>query len=681
MKKFDLHIHTIPSVSDHPFDFSLDKLKEYVSRMRLDAIAITNHNLFDKNQFLKIKSELDKIVNIVVFPGVEVDLCGGHLLVITSANNIDDLNLTVSKLADYIKKQGDYIDLKLFNSIFTDLSKYLLIPHFDKDPKLPLDVIRKFGNNIFTGEVASPKKFLYLQKNKELPYTPVLFSDIRPTNDMKVFPSRQTFIDIGDITISALKTVLKDKTKVFLDSSGNQNLIELNNGEIKISQGLNIILGRRSSGKTHTLNLIQNNFGADKVKYIRQFELLQKDEAKEKSSFDAQLSERKSSLFDEYLEKFKDALDKILILPTEEEDNDKLEKYIMSLKSNAHEQNLNDIFSKSTLFNEQLFDEEATDPIEKLIKSIIFILDNSFYKDLIDEYIDRNKMINLLIKLYNNYVQIREKNAKKKYLNELIDFIKEKLKLKSSITQIDSIDFQELVRNRIERSKFIELCTYIQRERVIASKQIRHFYIEARTKCYTCASDMKQNYSQQVSFANAFLDIEDPMKFISDLKEVSVSNKDMYKLFINIVYKVYNADGFELSGGEQSEFNLLNSISDAANYDMLLLDEPESSFDNLFLKDDVNQLLKEFAREMPVIVVTHNNTIGATINPNFLIYTEKNVVNGVKKFDIYYGAPTDKQLRDKNNKVIPNFNVQMNSLEAGENAYLNREQGYENLKN
>ena len=326
MKKFDLHIHTIQSVSDHPFDFSLDKLKEYVSRMRLDAIAITNHNLFDKNQFLKIKSELDKIVNIVVFPGVEVDLCGGHLLVITSANNIDDLNLTVSKLADYIKKQGDYIDLKLFNSIFTDLSKYLLIPHFDKDPKLPLDVIRKFGNNIFTGEVASPKKFLYLQKNKELPYTPVLFSDMRPTNDMKVFPSRQTFIDIGDITISALKTVLKDKTKVFLDSSGNQDLIELNNGEIKISQGLNIILGRRSSGKTHTLNLIQNNFGADKVKYIKQFELLQKDEAKEKSSFDAQLSERKSSLFDEYLEKFKDALDKILILPTEEEDNDKLEK-------------------------------------------------------------------------------------------------------------------------------------------------------------------------------------------------------------------------------------------------------------------------------------------------------------------------------------------------------------------
>lgn len=59
------------------------------------------------------------------------------------------------------------------------------------------------------------------------------------------------------------------------------------------------------------------------------------------------------------------------------------------------------------------------------------------------------------------------------------------------------------------------------------------------------------------------------------------------------------------------------------NYDMLLIDEPESSFDNIFLKDDVNTLLKDLAEEMPVVVVTHNNTIGGSIHPNYVIYTEK----------------------------------------------------------
>lgn len=36
-----------------------------------------------------------------------------------------------------------------------------------------------------------------------------------------------------------------------------------------------------------------------------------------------------------------------------------------------------------------------------------------------------------------------------------------------------------------------------------------------------------------------------------------------------------------ISGGESAEFNLLQTIEDARNYDMLLIDEPESSFDNI----------------------------------------------------------------------------------------------------
>ena len=76
MKKIDLHIHTKASLSDSTFIFSLDKLKEYVDELSIDCIAITNHNLFDLEQFRSICDELD----CKVFPGIEINLEKGHLL-------------------------------------------------------------------------------------------------------------------------------------------------------------------------------------------------------------------------------------------------------------------------------------------------------------------------------------------------------------------------------------------------------------------------------------------------------------------------------------------------------------------------------------------------------------------------------------------------------------------------
>ena len=48
MKKVDLHVHTIATEKDADFVFDIDKLQLYVQISKLDAIAITNHNTFDK---------------------------------------------------------------------------------------------------------------------------------------------------------------------------------------------------------------------------------------------------------------------------------------------------------------------------------------------------------------------------------------------------------------------------------------------------------------------------------------------------------------------------------------------------------------------------------------------------------------------------------------------------------
>lgn len=76
VQKIDFHLHTIASIKDSDFIFSLDWLRNYVGEMELDAIAITNHDLFDKENFEEITVALDKVK---VYPGIELTLDVGHV--------------------------------------------------------------------------------------------------------------------------------------------------------------------------------------------------------------------------------------------------------------------------------------------------------------------------------------------------------------------------------------------------------------------------------------------------------------------------------------------------------------------------------------------------------------------------------------------------------------------------
>jgi len=101
MKKLDFHIHTISSSSDSDFEFSADKLKEYIETSRLDCIAITNHNLFQKEQFENIIVE----IAIPAFPGIEIDLEGGQILVIGDGTDLDDFDGKCAKISSSCSDQ------------------------------------------------------------------------------------------------------------------------------------------------------------------------------------------------------------------------------------------------------------------------------------------------------------------------------------------------------------------------------------------------------------------------------------------------------------------------------------------------------------------------------------------------------------------------------------------------
>jgi hypothetical protein len=675
MQKIDLHVHTVSTISDHAFEFSISKLLEYIDTCKLSCIAITNHNLFDYEQYKSIC----KALHIVVFPGIEVDIEKGHLLVISDNTEIEDFDLKCHEITKQIKKNTDYISFNDFQNIFPDLTRYILIPHYDKDPKLSNETISLFGDNITAGEVSGPKKFIYCIKNVSS-LVPVLFSDIRVDASLNQFPVRQTYVDIGEISFCALKHALRDKNKVFMSQSEGHSFFEVLQDGLRLSTGLNVILGERSTGKTYTLNHIFENF--ENVKYIRQFQLLERDEEADSQRFNNVISQKQSLFTQGYLKEFKNVVDDLSDVNIEDNNRD-LDTYIKSLLKNAKESERADAYSKAKLFNEVVYAENELEPLTKLINAVSIMTNNTEYKKIINKYITTEALHKLIIELIINYRNEYEINLKRRWINDLVNTIKNLLQVHTASTRIKDVDFYKILIDKQRINKFCRIVKFLKHEKTITNSSVQGFQVIASTRVFKNATEMKNLSGRKMSFSEAFQAYSDPYDFLKKLRQIDgLEEVDYFKYFVNVDYSVLNKYGYPVSGGERSEFRLLQEISEALQYNMLLIDEPESSFDNLFLKNEVNKLIKDISKSMPVVLVTHNNTVGASIGPNYILYTRKTITAEQKViYEVFSGYPTDKNLVSIDGRKLKNFNVVLDCLEAGEDAYKERGESYEILQN
>ena len=679
MKRCDLHIHTVPSVSDRAFVYDKAVIRDYVEKTGLDVIAITNHNLFDYGQFIEIKNELP---NIVVLPGIEVDLEKGHILVI--ANNDEgslfDFNAKCTDVKNQIHTATDYINYETFTRIFTDISKYLLIPHYEKSPKLPKDIVERLGRHIVAGEVSSVKKFIYMESDEE-EITPVYFSDFRVERGVapEDYPVSHTYMDVSDVNVNSLKLCLMDKTKVSLTAEKGVKLFQIfANGQM-LSTGLNIMFGKRSTGKTYTLNAIAKKFG-DRVKYIKQFELLNTGK-NDSDQFESDQKVRQERYAESFFREFSDVVTDMLETCSEADDETKIQKYLEAVMAAATQSDVNDVFSKSSLFNESEYNSQNYDELKKLISAVEALLESQQYKLIINKHLPDEALRSLLKELIDIYRSRSLDNKYRKEVNNMLKLVKESLQLKSAAPRIPNIDLYQYFVNKKKRDVFAQIAIAIKRNRTISNEKAGQFTINVSARPFTNATDLKSVVLRQMALANAFEKYSNPVLYLEALKAAGVESDRIYKLFAAIDYKILNSSGLPVSGGERSEFNFLQKIKDAILCDILLIDEPESSFDNIFLKNEVNKFIKEMAENMPVIISTHNNTIGGSIKPDYILYTEKKIVGGETKFYTYSGFPGSKVLTDVNGNSIANYDITLDSLEAGEEAYTERKGIYETLKN
>jgi ABC-type polar amino acid transport system ATPase subunit len=684
MKKIDFHIHTIPvNNKDAYFEFDLTKFKGYTDALSIDAVAVTNHNVFDLEQFKNIK---DTLHNVVVFPGIEIDFEDGHLLLIGENENLDDFNQKCESVKSEIAS-GNKITSDKLKEVFGDLGGYLLIPHYDKRPKVRQSAIDSLKEYIFAGEVQSPKKFHRIVKESGS-LTPVVFGDARISTGLNAekHQGKQTFINTNSdsLTLSVIKAALRDKNKVFLSNTGDHGFFQVfSNGQV-LSSGLNVVIGGRSSGKTYLLNKLRDIFNTEEksIKYVKQFELVKDDEKK----FNKRVEKDKSAIREEYLKEFRAVVEGITEIDRRAT-NQKLEKYVETLLDFASSEKLQDEFSRAVLFRETKYQIRHNQEKElgRLLKAVQLLLKDGTYKDTINKYLSKGNLQKLFDDLTIQFKQILEARLKKEWVNELIGGIRQELESKTSSPKIydDDVDFYQIKLERERVRRFNAIANSIKKETEIKETEVfSKFKIRAVASPFAGAQGLHDESSKQISFTSAFIKYNSPIAFLEELKSMEgLEKSELYRYFCKVTYQVLNEYGKKVSGGEMAEFNLLRVLQDARQYDMLLVDEPESSFDNLFLKKNVNKEMKEISKEMPIVVVTHNNTVGMLMEPDYVLYTQRKIVSGKDEYRIFSGSPGEKKFKTADNgESISSYDTLVDTLEAGREAYNTRKGLYNSFK-
>ena len=695
MFNIDFHIHITETIKDNNSrnntvndETTIANLKKLITENELCAISITDHNYFNKELFNDIKNELNEIK---IFPGMEISIDKQYHALLILDDQYADYEVKLSDLSKIIKNNQDFIDSDKLIEYLNNVQKnnYILIPHWYKSKNCWNEsLLTKFKNSkidikcLECGNIIKQKKL-----TKEMDeYTPVCFGDnklFRSTEEDK-YGYRVTTLDISkdDITFSKIKSALQNsKIKIFAD---NNEFIywRKNESNYYFKCGLNIILGKRGSGKTQTLNLIYkalNNVDEKSpyITYIKQFEIAEK--AKEQNFNDIlekESEEIKTKLYGDNIDSvIKDISDINLDATIKKINSD-----IDALHTVAAKQQL----QKYDILSSQLYIVFENE-LDKFIKNIVEMQKSNLIKDIIVKYQDQ--LSSLLKEIETKWYDLELNIKLKKIVNDSLDKIQKKVLAKFNVPKmpnlainlVDYVKCNEIIENNNLFFKNLEQKIETSYSGKKFKKIITKSKFENKNEMISCIGKNKGVTDDTFKYYKT----GDICKFIQVLKNDKKLSSDLLKkAIINVNIKVENEFGNNLSGGERAYYILLSELNKAnRGTEILLLDEIEYSFDNIFLYEEIVSKIKEMiSNEITICIATHNSTIALLTDPSKVIYCDYDAANN--EYQTYTGNIESKEFKnvDSSKQSINSFKTIINILESGENQYKSKKAKYDQLK-
>lgn len=680
VKKIDFHIHTVSSDKDYNFSYSGEWLQRYVNDAKLDAIAVTNHDLFDKDNFIKVQKDLP---NTKVFPGIELSLEEGHVNIIFPEEDICNLNTFSNWLATQKKGQKCKVSTEDFCSNMVNWENGIYI--FELGKSNSLAVPEKLSNVCAVGGVTSQLKFQSFYKREE-ELTPVLFSDAHASDDepeekrrdIEILKIKNTFLQIDNCTFSEIKNCISNKSKVGINEKYLNDVINVENHIV--STGLNLIVGKRGTGKTEFLKKIKKQYDSDDIYEIAQFETAKSDEYIER-----QRKEQGQSSFESWKKQYSSQFNAIqdYLNRTEEEYDKEIDEFIESVKKFAKDTTDSNSTAKYNLIKEANFEDISTKNLEKYLQELHKLI-NSHELWFILKNSDEKKKV--FIETYNElriiYVTKKKKNELQKEVNKIMDSVKKIVQSKTGIVPVSNCEFSKIIQKIQTEKEINNFMTKIICEKELKRENIYGYQIIVKLTPFKNADQFRNDIS---TGEGVNLDLIAPykdqsyIKFLKNLKKKKFfKNSNLADYFLHKEVQLLDSDGTPASGGQAVGFALMMRLEEARTKSIVLIDEPEASLDNAYIREELIRAIRDLTSYSTVFVVTHNSTLGSLLDPDYLIVTTK---TEEKEYHVLTGEFSSCIISKSSDISENSYEKFVEAMEAGIEVYNKKGEVYESLRN
>ena len=712
--KIDIHTHTKKcKAGDAPTrEITPEAFCETLQATEVGIIAITNHNVFDLEQYEEIQGRIGE--DAQVWPGIELDVLEdgvrGHLLVIVSPSGVDEFSKVVDELTKASTPDNFTTSIDQLLENF-DSFKPLYVAHYkQKAPNLsdevlikltsgtsnPGRVIKEVTNSISAG--------IYISHG----HSSIYGSDIhdwstyeeqaRDLPDLRLpVESFEHFCLLLEKDPTTINTVLDKKIceDLLLTPFEDATLIKL-----KVFNDINIVFGPKGTGKSCILEAIAKHYsdnGMDANVYVPASDRLN-------DIFDTKGSDLSLNLNPLGINYCKDEIE--ALREASEANVTSLSKYVTYFRTkttnkNAKKIKLKDIEPEDEGAAKRGFDE-FYEAAEKTDKFLAFLKKHpAVRKELNETELAEltNTISDLLKRLrkreWDNYSGWKEIGL----LNSAIAKLRTEVERKTgSPAKPTTTGFREyaLNRDRIEVNaaaimKSVDTDIPMLKEAVGSlgsDKGLLELRTEFRFQNGTI-TDGSLNKLKNIkksslkALARAVREIhkhaykDDLFQHITDLNAIEDVEhiETVYELLLFKRYFALDGRPYSPSSGEASMVMLNKELE--TDKEVYILDEPERSLGNEYINDVIVPLIKERARAgKKVFISTHDANIAVRTLPYSSVYR----CHGPGGYATYVGNPFSNNLVNPDDEAdrLDWKKVSMRTLEGGEKAFGERGKIYGN---
>ncbi len=712
--KIDIHTHTRQCKSgDAPTrEIAAADFCEAVRATDVGIIAVTNHNVFDLEQFEEILEEMDG--DAQVWPGIELDVVDdgarGHLLVIVSPDKADAFSAVVDKITKGSTPDSFTTTIDEVIEKLDGLAPIYVAHYKQKKPNIsdealeklikqtanPGRVIKEVANSISAG--------IYISHG----HASIYGSDIhdwanyeeeaRDLPDLRLpVESFEHFCLLLEKDPTTINTVLDQKISenLLLTPFEDSTLLKL-----RVFNDINVIFGPKGTGKSCILEAIAKHYcdgGIDAEVYLSASDRL--DEI-----FDIKGKALTLNLNPYGIHYCKDEIE--ALMEAEEVGVTSVAKYVSYFRTkttskNAKKIKLKDIEPEGEGAAKREFNE-FHEAAEKTAEFLAFVEEHAAIKKALSkpELKELTRTLTALLERLNTrewegYTGWKEICL----LNSAIEKFRTEVERKTgSPAKPTSTGFAEyaLNRARIEAHakaiiKSIDTKIPLQKE-AVGSLGPNKGELELRTELKFqdgTISDGSLNKLKKIkkeslkTFSKTVRKIEkhaykddlfQHLAVLCDIEDVE-QIETVYELLLFKRYFALEGRPYSPSSGEASMVMLQKELE--TDKDVYILDEPERSLGNEYINDVIVPLIKERARAgKKVFISTHDANIAVRTLPYSSVYR----CHGPNGYTTYIGNPFSNNLvnpEDKNDRLDWK-KISMKTLEGGEEAFGERGKIYGN---